>query len=155
MKSLVAVLVVTAVALALVRWLVAAQGVQEPLVPGPEKVAQTFVLDLAERPQDALRMLAPSVQLTTSAMDLSRIDRALRTRYRLYALQSGGQVVRLPQGVQYNGALQTSGGQILPSQFRLRRDAVTGLWQITSFEGLKDLTGQRPLPPADDVPVSL
>lgn len=155
MKSLTAVVLATILALAVVRWLVVVVGVQEPLAPGPEQVVQTFMAQLAERPQDALKALAPSLRLRTSALDLLRIDSALRGRYRRYSIEPGGTIVRVPRGAQYTATLLTADGHTIPSQFRLRRDPLTGLWQIASFESLTRLAAPRQPSPVQDMPISL
>ena len=146
-------MVATALGLALARWLVVAHGVQEPLIPGPEQVVQSFLCELGTSPQQALRTLAPSLRLRTSAMDLLRIDQMLRCRCGSYAFQPGGRVRCLPGGVEYVGLLRTPAGETLQAPIRLRRDPLTGLWQITSLSGLMKLTSPRDLAPPDDVPV--
>lgn len=155
MRSLAAVIAATIVAMALVRWLVVVQGVQEPLSRGPDRVVEGFVADLSERPQEALKALCPPLRLKTSALDLARLDQILRRRYRSYTIEPGGPLVHVPQGLQYVATVKTADGRLLPSHFRLHRDPLTGLWQITSFEGLRKLTTRQPPPYPDGLPVSL
>jgi hypothetical protein len=154
-KALMRVLLTTMGALILVRWLVVTHATAGPFIPAPDQVVQTFINDLGTRPEQALEVLNHNLRLHTSAADLQRLDRALRRKYVAYQFQFGGSWRALSGGVLYTATIEAPGGRLLRPEFRLHRNPLTGLWQITSFSGLAQLAAPPPSQPVRQVLTSI
>lgn len=156
MRAIIGIAAVVALALGLIYWLVVIVGVDEPLAPSPERVVQTFIINLGTHPERALRVLDTSLRLHTTPSDLQETARLLNQKYPECKFIPGGSLLHFSGGVRYLALLRSATGRVLHPEFILQRDHRTGLWHITSFSGLSALVAPRPrfAPVKDDlVPV--
>lgn len=138
MIRFVSVLVLAAVSLGVIGWLILGQGIGEPLVPPPEKVVQNFVVQLAgKRYASAEANLGDELQAEYNQQGLAELDRALTDKYTSYRFELGGETKTKGDQATYEARIkfEEGGEEIIP--FELEHSQETGLWEISSLDGLE------------------
>lgn len=138
MNRFLGVLALLAVSLAVLAWLILGQGIGEPLVPPPEKVVQNFVVQLAgKRYERALENLGDELKAEYDQQGLAELDKRLTEKQKGYEFELGGETQETSDEATYVARIKFEEGGEQNISFELERSQETGLWEISSLEGLE------------------
>ena len=142
MIAIVATLAIVFATVSANAWLIRTDRGADLLTPAPHAVVQAFVGSLAaNRPAQARERLTGTTRVALTPDALAALGRAWRAEYGRFRV-SGGTLQRADQRAAYRATLQTRARGRVEGTFELRRDPVSRLWQIETFDGLP-LAGGR------------